>query len=223
MTRQWGCIAIVFSILLLGCSRERSTPTQPIAVASSGIKAETPAERQVERRTNELRQASATAFAAAAITYHADPSVFGTTTPVVGRLFHVVAKSTSGSVSGVFAFSLSADGVTTHYTGRLTQIAVYDFDGGTSNRAKIGGPIDWSDDPDQPAGRWIWWQQIDNARSPGALPDKSTFAGFGDEAATTAFVQSPNPPRFGPFAVDIGDIVVRATGSSAGATTSMVR
>ncbi len=225
MNKQWGHVAIVFGLLLPGCSKEWSSPTQPAVPRSESIRAETPAERLVVQRTDEERRATASlsAFAAAAISYHADPSVFGTTTPVVGRLFYVVGKSTSGSVNGVFAFSESVDGVTTHYSGRLTLMAIYDFDGGSNNRAKIGGPIDASDDPDHPAGQWIWWQQIDNALSPGHPPDKSTFAGFGDEAATIVFVQSPNPPRFGPFPVDLGDIVVRATTAPGGAAVSLVR
>jgi hypothetical protein len=34
------------------------------------------------------------------------------------------------------------------------------------------------------------------------------LAGFGDEAANEAFCQSSNPPRFGPFDVMRGNIVV---------------
>ena len=134
----------------------------------------------------------------------------------MGRLFYVAAKDAEGVTTGSYAFTLFIDGVTTHYSGELTCLGLYDFDGGTNNRAKLGGRIDTSDDPDAPAGLFIWWQQIDNSHSPGHPPDKSTFAGFGDEAANIAFCQSPNPPRFGPFDVDEGNILVRKLGPPSG-------
>jgi hypothetical protein len=151
------------------------------------------------------------AFASAAIAFHADASVFGV--PIDARLFYVAAKSSDGEVTGIFVISETVDGVTTHYSGRLSCMGIYDFDGGTANRAKIGGPIDVSDDPTEPAGTYIWWQSIDNARSPQHPPDKNTFAGFGDEAENIAFCQSPNPPRFGPFPADAGNIVVKVLGA----------
>jgi hypothetical protein len=134
------------------------------------------------------------------------PSVFGTQSDVVGKYAFVVAKDTQGKVRGAYRFSESVDGVTTHYAGVLTCVEVYDFNGLTGNRAKIGGRVDSSDDPTIPVGTFIWWQAIDNHSL--ERPDQSTLTGFGDEAANTAFCASPNPPRFGPFDVIRGNITV---------------
>jgi hypothetical protein len=136
------------------------------------------------------------------------PDVFGTTTPVVGRFAFAVAKDGAGHVRGRYRFSESVDGVTTHYSGPLTCLGIYDFNGLTGNRAKVGGRIDASDDPTLPAGGFIWWQAIDNR--PLHRPDQSTLAGFGNEAANEAFCASSNPPRFGPFDVVLGNITVGA-------------
>jgi len=134
------------------------------------------------------------------------PSVFGTQTDVVGKYAFIVAKDTQGNVRGTYRFSESVDGITTHYAGALTCVEVYDFNGLTGNRAKIGGRVDSSDDPSIPVGTFIWWQAIDNSRLERA--DQSTLTGFGDEAANNAFCASPNPPRFGPFDVIRGAITV---------------
>jgi len=134
------------------------------------------------------------------------PSVFGTQTDVVGKYAFIVAKDTQGNVRGTYRFSESVDGITTHYAGALTCVEVYDFNGLTGNRAKIGGRVDSSDDPSIPVGTFIWWQAIDNSRLERA--DQSTLTGFGDEAANNAFCESSNPPRFGPFDVIRGAITV---------------
>ena len=115
-------------------------------------------------------------------------------------------RTAQGNVRGAYRFSESVDGVTTHYAGALTCVEVYDFNGLTGNRAKIGGRVDSSDDPSIPVGTFIWWQAIDNSRLHRA--DQSTLTGFGDEAANDAFCASPNPPRFGPFDVIRGAITV---------------
>ena len=134
------------------------------------------------------------------------PSVFGTQTDVIGKYAFVVAKDSRGNMRGVYRFSESVDGVTTHYAGPLTCAEVYDFNGLTGNRAKIGGRVDSSDDPSIPVGTFIWWQAIDNSGLGRA--DQSTLTGFGDEAANEAFCASANPPRFGPFDVIRGAITV---------------
>jgi hypothetical protein len=164
-------------------------------------------ERLVQRTTAAL-QASGLAsgiFAAGLDVIEVGPDVFGTTTPVVGRYAFAVASS-RGRVLGQYRFSESADGVTTHYSGQLTCVALYNFNGLTANRAKIGGRVDTTDDPSVPVGTFIWWQAIDNRLLHQA--DQSTFTGFGDEAANEAFCSSANPPRFGPFDVQQGDIIV---------------
>ncbi len=213
-------VAIVVSGTLLGCSKNPAAPTQSDVRVTQGVTAESAAERLVEARAQEMaaQGPALSAFASAAIAYHAPPEVFGV--PVSARLFYAVAKDQDGNVSGLFAVSQTVDVVTNNYTGHFTCMGIYDFDGGRSNRAKIGGQIDTSDDPEAPPGVYMWWQQIDNARSPGHPPDKSTFGGFGDEAANIAFCQSPNPPRFGPFPLDDGDIIVKVFGPQAAASAA---
>jgi len=134
------------------------------------------------------------------------PSVFGTTTDVVGRFLFVAVREPSGRVHGLYRVSEAADGATFHYSGQLTCVGIYDFNGGTGNRAKVGGRIDATDDTSVAVGSFIWWQAIDNRGL--HRPDQSTFPGFGDEAANEAFCQASTPPRFGPFDVVDGHIVV---------------
>jgi hypothetical protein len=138
------------------------------------------------------------------------PSVFGTTTDVVGQFLFVAVREPSGPVHGLYRVSESADGSTFHYSGRLTCVGIYDFNGGTGNRAKVGGRIDATDDSSVAVGSFIWWQAIDD-RGLGR-PDQSTFPGFGDEAANDAFCQASTPPRFGPFDVVRGHILVGPAG-----------
>jgi len=134
------------------------------------------------------------------------PSVFGTTTDVVGKFLFVAVLDRSGQVHGLYRASEALEGSTFHYSGRLTCAGVYDFNGLTGNRAKVGGVIDATDDTSVTVGSFIWWQAIDNRKLP--RPDQSTFPGFGDQAANEAFCDSSNPPRFGPFDVVRGNIVV---------------
>ena len=134
------------------------------------------------------------------------PSVFGTTTDVVGRFLFVAVRDASGGVRGLYRVSESADGSTFHYSGHLTCAGIYDFNGLTGNRAKVGGVIDATDDSTVAVGSFIWWQAIDDRKLHRA--DQSTFPGFGDEVANEAFCGSSTPPRFGPFDVVKGNIVV---------------
>lgn len=162
--------------------------------------------QMVREMSAELQQARLRIVALGLDEISVPPEVFGTTTPVVGKYAFVVAKDSAGHVRGAYRFSESADGTTTHYSGALTCVEVYDFNGLTGNRAKIGGRVDASDDPSIPVGTFIWWQAIDNSRLHRA--DQSTLTGFGDEAANLAFCTSPNPPRFGPYDVIAGAITV---------------
>ena len=134
------------------------------------------------------------------------PSVFGTTTDVVGQFLFVAVRDPSGRIHGLYRVSEAADGSTFHYSGRLTCIGIYDFNGRTGNRAKVGGSIDATDDPSIAVGSFIWWQAIDNRGLD--RPDQSTFPGFGDAAANEAFCEASTPPRFGPFDVVQGHIFV---------------
>ena len=58
-----------------------------------------------------------------------------------------------------------------------------------------------STDPTISAGEYGWFQVFDNGEGANAPPDQSSLVGFGDEAANEAFCNSPNLPRFGPWAV----------------------
>jgi hypothetical protein len=133
-------------------------------------------------------------------------SVFGTTTDIVAKFLFVAVRAAGGEVRGLYRVSEAYDGSTFHYSGHLTCAGFYDFNGLTGNRAKVGGRIDATDDSSVAVGSFIWWQAIDNRAIHRA--DQSTLAGFGDEAANEAFCQSSTPPRFGPFDVVRGDIVV---------------
>jgi len=133
-------------------------------------------------------------------------SVFGTTTDIVGRFLFVAVREGQGLVHGLYRVIEASDGSTFRYSGRLTCAGIYDFNGLTGNRAKVGGRIDATDDSTVAVGSFIWWQAIDNRGLHQA--DQSTLAGFGDEAANEAFCASANPPRFGPFDVVRGNILV---------------
>jgi len=133
-------------------------------------------------------------------------SVFGTTTDLVARFLFVALRELGGQVRGLYRVSEAADGSTFHYAGHLTCAGFYDFNGLTGNRAKVGGRIDATDDSSVSVGSFIWWQAIDNRAIHRA--DQSTLPGFGDETANEAFCGSSNPPRFGPFDVVRGNIVV---------------
>jgi hypothetical protein len=208
--------ALVLVVAALGCSSERSSIVAPL-VHEPSLTPSSPEEQRVALEAREVSRNAVklSAVATAAIVFDVPPEVFGTTTPVDNRLFYAAAKDSRGNVAGLFSYTQSYDGHTFHYSGRISCLNVYDFDGGTNNRVKLGGPIDRSDDPDVAVGRYMWWQGIDNALSPSQPPDKSTLGGVGDEAANIAFCQSPNPPRFGPFEVDQGDLFVRVIAAGA--------
>jgi hypothetical protein len=133
------------------------------------------------------------------------PSVFGI--PVDARFIFSVRKHAGGSIAGHFIYNEVDAGTPNWYTGAFTCFNVYDFDGLTGNRAKVGGVIETSTDPTVPPGSFLWWQAIDEEDR--GTPDKSTLGGVGNAAQNEAFCNSSKPPRFGPFAVR-GDIEVRA-------------
>ena len=137
-------------------------------------------------------------------------SVFGTSTDIVARFLFLAVQERSGEVHGLYRVSEATDGSTFHYAGRLSCSGIYDFNGLTGNRVKVGGRIDATDDSSVTVGSFIWWQAIDNRRL--HRPDQSTLAGFGDETANKAFCQSATPPRFGPFDVVRGNIFVGGAG-----------
>jgi hypothetical protein len=132
-----------------------------------------------------------------------------------------VRRSANGEVGGRFRYVQSAGGEDFIFSGSVTCFQRYDtpvlarfpeIPAMVGNRAKWGGVIEASNDPTIPVGRYLWFQSIDNSGEPGShYPDVSTLSGFGDEAATLAFCNSPNVPNanFGPHAVGAGQIIVQ--------------
>ena len=112
-------------------------------------------------------------------------------------------KYADGSVSGRFEYHQIVEGTSFDFNVDVTCMNVYDGD-----RAKIGGVVESSSDPTIPPGTFAWFQVFDNGEGPNAAPDRSSLVGFGDEAANEAFCDSPNLPRFGPWAVQ-GNVQVR--------------
>ncbi len=194
---MWNRV-LLGSLLALGCG---GAVAPPEAVVASNP--------ELSAMAAELRSEEHARFVAAGHDRIVVPaSVFGTSTDIVAWFSFVAVKGRSGAVRGLYRVTEAAEGSTFHYGGHLTCAGVYDFNGLTGNRAKVGGRIDATDDPGIAVGSFIWWQAIDN-RTLGR-PDQSTLAGFGDEAANEAFCGSSNPPRFGPFDVVRGDIGVGA-------------
>ena len=126
---------------------------------------------------------------------------------VVGNreLSFSVQKLASGTVLGAFEYQQVVEGVTYKFNVRATCIHVYD-----GNRAKVGGQVEYSNDPTIPVGTFAWFQVFDNGEGSGVPADRSSLVGFGDEAANEAFCNSPNLPRFGPWDIE-GNIQVHGS------------
>lgn len=127
-----------------------------------------------------------------------------------------------GTVNGWYTYEQYDGSVDKTYRigGRVTCFKIYDtpvlvrtpeIPAMTQNRAKWGGRIDRSNDPDLPVGMFVWISSIDNGEGAGDHPDVSTIIGLGNEAANEAFCNSPNVPNsnFGPHRIDGGNIDVR--------------
>jgi len=128
----------------------------------------------------------------------APPEVFGVL--IKGKHNYSALRLPTGDVQGRFIYDeIYPDlGLTFTYRGRVTCFRIYD-----GTRAKVGGLIEESNDPAFPPGAFLWWQAKDNGRSD---TDWSTFGGAGDEEENEAFCNSPNPPRFGPFTLQTGNV-----------------
>lgn len=176
--------------LIVACGDDHTSPT---AVEASRAPAPDP---RVARHT-----------ALGAYRFSVAPEVFGTTTPVDNTFLYNAEKAADGRVWGHVRYVQSADGSTFHYTASVTCMGIYDYDGRIGNRAKIGALIEASDDPDAPAGKYLWWQAIDDGEEFTGV-DKSTLIGIGDQAANEAFCASDRVPRFGPFTVK-GVLIVK--------------
>jgi hypothetical protein len=134
------------------------------------------------------------------------PNQFGVT--VENRTLSFNArKYADGTVSGHFEYHqvIPETGGAFKFNVAVTCLNVYD-----GNRAKLGGPVKVSSDPDLPPGTFAWFQVFDNGEGAEAPPDRSSLVGFGDEAANEAFCNSPNLPRFGPWDIQ-GNVQVRAS------------
>ncbi len=118
------------------------------------------------------------------------------------ELSFTVQKLTSGTILGRFEYQQVVEGVVYKFNVRATCMNIYD-----GNRAKIGGVVEYSNDPTVPVGSFAWFQVFDNGEGAGAPPDRSSLVGFGDEATNEAFCNSPNLPRFGPWDIE-GNIQV---------------
>jgi len=120
------------------------------------------------------------------------------------ELSFTVQKLTNGTILGRFEYQQVVEGVVYKFNVRATCMNIYD-----GNRAKIGGVVEFSNDPTVPVGSFAWFQVFDNGEGAGAPPDRSSLVGFGDEAANEVFCNSPNLPRFGPWDIE-GNIQIIA-------------
>ena len=131
-------------------------------------------------------------------------------------------RHADGSVSGHYTYKQYDGSLDKTYRigGEVTCFQIYDtpvlertpeIPAMTANRAKWGGRIDRSNDPDFPIGMFVWAQSIDNGEGANDHSDVSTLVGLGDEAANEAFCASANVPNpnFGPHRIDGGNIQVR--------------
>ena len=94
---------VLLAVLALGCS-ERSPVTTAPPVPEPELRAESAGEQAVERRRAEVSASRArfSQVAAAACEFDVPAEVFGTGTPIDNRLFYAAAKTTDGTVRGLF-------------------------------------------------------------------------------------------------------------------------
>jgi hypothetical protein len=123
--------------------------------------------------------------------------------PIEQVLGFTARKHADGSVEGQIQYQQRFLDFDLRFKARVTCMNVYD-----GNRVKYGGLITSSNDPDLPAGGYIWFQGIDNGEGGSSPADQSTGSGFGDEAANEAFCNSLNPPNPIVLAEIDGDIQV---------------
>jgi hypothetical protein len=128
-----------------------------------------------------------TASATAGLHWTIPPSAFGFA--VDNRLTISALRLSDGDVKGRFVYEQAFLGNTFVFKGPITCIGVYD-----GFRAKTGGPVEQSNDPDVPVGTFIWWHVHDNGEGGTATLDQATLPGLGDEAGNNAFCGSANLP-----------------------------
>jgi hypothetical protein len=130
------------------------------------------------------------------------PAEFGLP-PIEQVLGFTARKSADGSVGGQIEYQQRFLDFQLRFKATVTCMNVYD-----GNRVKYGGLITSSNDPDFPAGGYMWFQGIDNGEGGSASMDQSTGSGFGDEAANEAFCNTSTPPNPTFLAEINGDIHV---------------
>ncbi|MFN2432105.1 MAG: hypothetical protein ABR599_04685 [Gemmatimonadota bacterium] len=204
-------LAVVGSLAVLGCSSESELVTSPSESAAGGREA-VQAGRFVNMASGGFKFTIPADF---------NGGIFGGA--VDNRLTFQAKRAADGTVTGSFNYEQTdhgTAGVPYTYKGSVTCFRVYDtpvlerfedIPPMTQNRAKWGGPIEKTNDPTVPVGTFAWFQSIDNGEGAKSPPDLSTLFGLGDEAANEAFCDSPAVPnpRFGPHAVEQGNIQVR--------------
>jgi hypothetical protein len=129
----------------------------------------------------------ATASATTGLHWTIPSSAFGF--EVDNRLTITVLRWSDGDVTGRFVYEQAFLGNTLVFKGPITCLGVYD-----GFRAKAGGLIEQSNDPDVPVGTFMWWHVHDNGEGGAAPPDQATLPAVGDEVANEAFCASPNLP-----------------------------
>jgi hypothetical protein len=128
-----------------------------------------------------------TASATGGLHWTIPPSAFGF--PVDNRLTIAALRPSDGEVKGRFVYEQAFLGNTFLFKGPVTCLGVYD-----GFRAKLGGRVEQSNDPDVPVGTFIWWHVHDNGEGSAAPPDQATLPGLGNESANEAFCASANLP-----------------------------
>ena len=128
-----------------------------------------------------------TASATTGLHWTIPPSAFGFA--VDNRLTITARRWSDGDANGRFVYEQAFLGNTFVFKGPITCLGVYD-----GFRAKTGGPVEQSNDPDVPVGTFIWWHVHDNGEGGAAPPDQATLPGLGDEAGNEAFCASANLP-----------------------------
>jgi hypothetical protein len=115
----------------------------------------------------------------------------GADDPINNVLGISAVRYEDGTVEGQMEYKQRVFGLSFDFHGPVTCIGVYD-DG---TRAKFGGPITRSNDPDIPVGVFMWFTVVDNGQGAGSPPDRSSILGIGNEQANEDFCASDAPPN----------------------------
>jgi len=198
MRRVLGWVGAVVLCGVMACA-EKADPTAP--AESPGVPSEPVTIAEADQAKANLSGFGIAAWAVGVIQYTVPPEVLGD--EVGNELSFYAYRLGNGSVGGRYHYEQTYMGEVFVFSGDVSCVEIYD-----ESRAKIGGPITASNDATIPVGTYGWWQSLDNGSVHAGPPDQNTLLGFGDEAANQAFCDSPNPPRFGPWTVTKGPLLV---------------